>query len=368
MRIAILYGGKSSEHEVSLVSAASVVRNIDKEKYSIVLIGITKKGVWYLQNETDAEKLSVIEDSKNAVNIIPGKGKDSFVVNNKSLEIDAVFPVVHGTFSEDGTLQGLLECANIPYVGCGVMSSALTMDKEKTKQIWQQARLPVVPYVCLKRCDLADSNKYDKLIENAINTLHFPLFVKPCNAGSSVGASKAENEKELSIAILEAFNWDNKILIEKSVKALEIECSVTGNSEIEDGENTCNTVVSYTPGEIVPSHTFYDYDAKYNDPNGAALKIPAEISGELTQKVRTLAVEAYKALDASGLSRVDFFIDQNDGMLYLNEINTIPGFTSISMFPKMCEKSGLKYSALIDLLLEEALNRFNARNALNTSR
>lgn len=379
MKVAIIYGGKSSEHEVSLVSASSVARQIDKSKYEVSLIAITKKGQWFLQPESELERIAndedasftIIEDEKNAVCVVPGLAKKSFILpnqNGKSLDIDVVFPVVHGTFCEDGTLQGLLEYAGLPYVGCGVMASAVTMDKEKTKQIWEQSNLPVVPYKCLKRCDLADSKKYDALVLETINTLHFPLFVKPCNAGSSVGASKAQNEKELSLAILDAFNYDNKILIEKSINAREIECSVTGNVEIESSEDDANKVKAYVPGEIAPNHEFYDYDAKYNDPNGADLLIPANLSDAQIIEIQELAVKAYKALDASGLSRIDFFINKDDNKLYLNEINTIPGFTSISMFPKMCEIGGLKYKDLIDLLLTEAVNRFKAKDALKTSR
>ena len=376
MNIAILFGGKSGEHEVSLISASSVVRNIDSKKFKIVPIGISKSGVWFLQSDEELERVrsdeknsfNIIEDEKNLVSVIPGRGKNSFCVGVKPLEIDAVFPCVHGTNCEDGILQGLLEAANIPYVGCSVAASALTMDKEKTKQVWQNAGLPVVPYVCVRRSDLNDGAAFKKIIDGAISQFGFPLFVKPCNAGSSVGAAKATNAQELSAALDEAFLWDNKVLIEKSIDAREIECSVTGNATIQNEKSRCGKVAAYIPGEILPNHDFYDYDAKYTDPNGAVLKIPAMLEKAQIEKVRTLAQTAYKILDCSGLSRVDFFIDKNSGELFLNEINTIPGFTSISMFSKMCEAGGLKYGELITLLIEEAMEVFEQKKTLLTSR
>lgn len=376
MNIAILFGGKSGEHEVSLISASSVVRNIDSKKFKIVPIGISKSGVWFLQSNEELERVrsdeknsfNIIEDEKNIVSVIPGRGKNSFCASGKPLEIDAVFPCVHGTNCEDGILQGLLEAANIPYVGCSVAASALTMDKERTKQVWQNAGLPVVPYVCVRRADLNDGAACKKIIDGAISQFGFPLFVKPCNAGSSVGAAKASNAQELSAALDNAFLWDNKVLIEKSIDAREIECSVTGNATIQNEKNQCGKIAAYVPGEILPNHDFYDYDAKYTDPDGAVLKIPAMLENAQIEKVRALAQEAYKILDCSGLSRVDFFIDKNSGELFLNEINTIPGFTSISMFSKMCEAGGLNYGQLITLLIEEALEVFEQKKSLLTSR
>lgn len=376
MNIAILFGGKSGEHEVSLISASSVVRNIDSKKFKIVPIGISKSGVWFLQSDEELERVrsdeknsfNIIEDEKNLVSVIPGRGKNSFCASGKPLEIDAVFPCVHGTNCEDGILQGLLEAANIPYVGCSVAASALTMDKERTKQVWQNAGLPVVPYVCVRRADLNDGAACKKIIDGAISQFGFPLFVKPCDAGSSVGAAKASNAQELSAALDNAFLWDNKVLIEKSIDAREIECSVTGNATIQNEKNQCGKIAAYVPGEILPNHDFYDYDAKYTDPDGAVLKIPAMLENAQIEKVRALAQEAYKILDCSGLSRVDFFIDKNSGELFLNEINTIPGFTSISMFSKMCEAGGLNYGQLITLLIEEALEVFEQKKSLLTSR
>lgn len=374
MTIAILYGGRSSEHEVSLVSATSVVRNIDLKKHQLVLIGITKDNHWFLQSEDelnrvlDDEKatLRIVEANDKAVHILPGNGKTSFSINGKQIPVDVVFPVMHGQFVEDGILQGLLESCEIPYVGCGVMASAVSMDKDFTKKIWEVNGLPVVPYVTYTKADISDSKKYDELFASTIEKFGFPLFVKPCNAGSSVGASKASNPKEFSMALMEAFMYDNKVLVEKAVNAKEVECSVTGNSVIET--TAASKVTAYNPGEVVPTHEFYDYEAKYNDPDGAALKIPADITEEQMAYVKETAVKAYEAVNASGLSRVDFFIDKDNGEIYINEINTLPGFTSISMFPKMCEASGLAYSSLIELVLEEAIERFKSKNALQTSK
>ena len=223
------------------------------------------------------------------------------------------------------------------------------MDKEKTKQVLETCGIAVVPYICMKRCDMLDSNRYDQLFNKAIESFGFPLFVKPCCAGSSNGASKAENPKQLSFALMEAFEWDDKVLIEKGINAREI-------------------VKAYIPGEILPTHTFYDYDAKYKDPNGAGLQIPADLSPDMIETIRSEAVKAYKALDTEGLSRVDFFIDKDTNDLYFNEINTMPGFTPISMFPKMCEKAGLEFTQLTELLIDEAIARYKSKSRIQTSR
>lgn len=376
MNICVIYGGKSGEHEISLISASSIVRNIKKEN-NVILIAITKSGKWYLQPESEYERickdssatLKITEDEKSAISIIPGNGKDAFAVCGKPLEIDVVFPALHGTYGEDGTIQGLFDMADIPYVGCTTLASAVTMDKEKTKMIWQSAGLPVVPYVCMKRFVMLDSVLYDSFIEETEKELGgYPLFVKPCCAGSSNGAGKANNRRELSYQLMQAFQWDDKVLIEKAINAREVECSVTGNSVTFAPESEIEDVVAYIPGEIVPSHTFYDFDAKYNDPDGARLQIPANLSENDLEKIRKTACAAYKTLDASGLSRVDFFIDKDSGQVYLNEINTMPGFTSISMFPKMCDAAGLNYPELIDLLISEALEKYKSKKTLITSR
>ena len=376
MNIAIIYGGRSGEHEVSLISAAAIARGVEKSN-NIVLIGISKNGKWYLQDNSELDRinkdssspLKIEEKEENLISIIPGNGKNAFTVNGKPLEIDVVFPALHGTYGEDGTIQGLFEMADIPYVGCTHISSAITMDKEKTKMIWQSVGLPVVPYVCMKRFVMMDSVLYDAFIEETEKELGYPMFVKPCCAGSSNGASKANNKKELGFAIMEAFQWDDKVLIEKSINdAREIECSVTGNSITGLPESETEDVIAYIPGEIAPSHDFYDFDAKYNDPDGAQLLIPAELSENDLEKIRKTAMAAYKTLDATGLSRVDFFIDKDTKEVYLNEINTMPGFTPISMFPKMCDAAGLDFTNLINLLVEQALEKYKSKQKLQTSR
>ena len=376
MKIGVIYGGRSGEHEISLISAAAIARGIKKDN-EVVLIGITKAGKWYLQPQSEYKRicddtsaaLTITEDEKNAVSVIPGGKKNAFVAGGKSLELDVVFPALHGTYGEDGTIQGLFDMADVAYVGCTTLASAITMDKEKTKMLWQAAGLPVVPYVCMKRFVMMDSVLYDAFIEEAEKELGgYPLFVKPCCAGSSNGAAKAKDRRELCYNLMEAFLWDDKVLIEKSINAREVECSVTGNSVTYPADSDVEEVVAYIPGEIAPSHTFYDFDAKYNDPDGAKLMIPAELSENDLEKIRKTACAAYKVLDATGLARVDFFIDRDTKAVYLNEINTMPGFTTISMFPKMCDAAGLHFEALTDLLIQEAVARYEAKSKLSTSR
>ncbi len=376
MNVTVIYGGKSGEHEVSLVSAAAVARNIDK-KHKITLIAITKDGRWFLQPESELERIlndenahfEIIEAEQNEVMTIPGGGMErTFFVNGKVLGTDVIFPVLHGTFGEDGTIQGLFEMIGVPYVGCSPLASAITMDKEKTKAVLNNAGIPLVPGFCVRRSELADWKKYDEILERAEKEIGFPLFVKPCSAGSSVGAGLAADLRHLNAAIVEAFNWDDKILIEKAVNAREIECSVTGNPTIADGQKSFEVLTAYGPGEIAPKHEFYDYDAKYNDPDGADLLIPARLPEERLEEVRTVAKKAFAVLDLCGLSRVDFFVDKDTDKLYLNEINTMPGFTQISMFPKMCAHSGLDFTSLTELLINEALSKFEGTSKLKTSR
>ena len=269
MKIALIYGGRSGEHEISLVSAAAIARGLAKNN-DVVLIGITPKGKWFLQDEAELNRITsdtkasfkITEDQSKAVYVVPGAGKNCFRTPSEQLEIDVVFPALHGTYGEDGTIQGLLDMADIPYVGCTTMASSLTMDKEKTKQVLEAAGIPVVPYICMKRCDLNDSHRYDEIFQRCIDDLGFPLFIKPCCAGSSNGANKAKTPKELSFYLMEAFSWDDKVLIEKAINAREVECSVTGNSTTANPNNADEVVKAYIPGEIVPTHTFYDFDAK----------------------------------------------------------------------------------------------------------
>lgn len=376
MNVVLLYGGKSGEHEVSLVSAAAVARNLGKA-HTLRLISVSKDGCWYLEDEKYYKELldnpnaalAVHEVEQNRVCVVPGGGcQKAFAVGNSYIPCDVVFPVMHGTYSEDGTIQGLFEMAGVPYVGCGVLSSAACMDKETTKVLLQSAGLPVVPYVCITRADVNNSALYDAKVEKAVREFGFPLFVKPCSAGSSDGASKAANAKELSVALMEAFQWDNKVLIEQAIDAREVECSVTGNSVTGSPDKAETVLTAYGPGEIVPKRVFYDYDSKYNDPDAAELKIPADLDTQKIACIKETAKKAYAAVNASGLSRVDFFVDRKDGKVYLNEINTLPGFTGISMFPKLCASEGLDFTRLIDLLFAEAMARFKERSLLRTSR
>ena len=373
MNITVIYGGRSGEHEVSLVSAAAIVRGLSEKGHTINLIAITKEGRWYLQPKSELERILAdekasfkvkSEDESQIVSIIPSDGMNAFVVNGKPVRTDVVFPALHGSYGEDGTIQGLFEVADLPYVGCTTMSSALTMDKEKTKQVWQSAGLPVVPYVCMPRYAMLDSVIYDAILDDTEKELGYPLFVKPSSAGSSNVAARCEDRKHLSFALMQAFQWDDKVLIEKSINAREIECSVTGNAVSGPGDSDVEAVTAYIPGEILPTHDFYDYDAKYNDENGAALKIPADLKEEALEKIRKVAVAAYKVLDCSGLARVDFFISKDDGQVYLNEINTLPGFTPISMFPKMCEAAGLEFPDLCQLLVDEAVAKYKSKSSL----
>ncbi len=363
MNIIVLYGGKSSEHEISLLSASSVIRNINHKKHIVSLIGITKEGQWFLQNKSEIDRIMekpqailAIQKTNEMISIIPGNGDRGFKTASKTIPCDVVFPVLHGSYGEDGTIQGLLEMIQIPYVGCGVMTSSLTMDKEKTKQVWQNKNLPIVPFVCIKKHEFLSANTKESLIIKAETEFGYPLFVKPCNAGSSVGTAKVGDRGLLKKALEDAFSWDTKVLIEPFISAREIECSVMGNDEI---------FVSVL-GEIMSTHEFYDYEAKYNDPNGAEFQIPALISTEQTKIIRNLAQKAYQAVDASGLSRVDFFIDKETKRIYLNEINTIPGFTPISMFSKMFEATGVPYKAVIEQLITLALERFKIKQDLKT--
>ncbi len=367
--IAVVYGGRSGEHEVSLVSAASVARNLDPKTNDVLLVGIAKDGRWYLQEERElarcragAAALGLAADKDRQVAVVPGGGRDGGLVRLAAagtvpLRVDAVFPVLHGTFGEDGTIQGLFEMAGLPYVGAGVIGSAIGMDKDKAKSLWIQAGLPVVPYLAVREADWNGGRRRD-IVETAERAFPYPLFVKPSCAGSSVGAGKASGRAELERALDAAFAWDDKALVEPFVPAREIECSVTGNEAPE----------AYTPGEVAPTHEFYDYEAKYVDPDGAALIIPADLPTEALAKVKDIAVKAYRAAEIVGLARVDFFVRKDTGEIFLNEVNTMPGFTGISMFPKMCEASGLSYPALLEKVIALALARHGKRASRDYTR
>ncbi|MDR1316790.1 MAG: D-alanine--D-alanine ligase [Spirochaetales bacterium] len=351
--VLVLYGGRSGEHEVSLVSAASVARAIDS-RWTVLLAGIDKEGVWYFQPEEEllrikkdaGSPLRVIKDSGEILGLIPGRG---IARKGELLAVDVVFPVLHGSFGEDGLLQGLLENARLAYAGSGVLGSALCMDKDKVKQIWRESGLPVVSSFTLRKTQDAAG-----CVAAAEKDMGYPLFVKPSRTGSSVGITKAHSRAELEAALREAFRFDTKVLIEKAINAREIECSVVGN----------HAPRAFTPGEIIPSHEFYDYAAKYTDPQGARLLIPADLDSAVLEEIKRLAVRAYAAAEAAGLARVDFFVEKGTGNIFINEINTIPGFTPISMFPRLCAHDGLSYPDLINELLELGISRFRETEEL----
>lgn len=359
-RIGILFGGKSGEHEVSLMSAASVFAHIDRRRFEPVLIGINRDGHWYLQTaprlSSDQTTLKMSTEPQNIVSILPGRG---LWTGEGQLDLAAIFPVLHGTFGEDGTVQGLLEVAGLPYVGAGVLGSSLGMDKAMVKRVWMEAGLPVIPFEEVLRQEMDSDASAAAVLERISARFSFPLFVKPSRSGSSVGVTRAADTRELWEALHTAFKFDTKTLVEPEVRGREVECSVVGNEYPE----------AYAVGEIVPTHEhkFYDYDAKYLDPDGALLRVPAPLSAETTAAVQKLAVAAYKSADTEGFARLDFFVTDADEVV-LNEINTIPGFTSISMFPKLCDEAGLGYSALITTLIELGIERYQQRTGLHYSR
>ncbi len=359
MKVAIVYGGKSGEHEVSLMSAASIVRHIKKE-HKIYLIGISHEGVWHLQpdavleNCLESEKPLQLRTEAPHVLIAPGKGLRVYGAHGSSdIQLDLVFPVLHGSFGEDGTVQGLLECADLAYVGADVQGSAIGMDKALAKTLWMEAGLPVVPFFPIQSHELLEKG-LEFFITQAEKRFGWPVFVKPARTGSSVGTSKAGNPSEFEAAVKEGFRFDTKILVEPFMVAREIECSVIGNEQIR----------SFAPGEVIPNHAYYDYDAKYTDPDGASFVIPALLEPAQKEKIMQTAIRAYSVAGLQGMARVDFFVDKKTGEIFLNEVNTIPGFTSISMFPKMCEAGSLPYAELIDELFALAVSRKKNRREL----
>ncbi|MEW9124716.1 MAG: D-alanine--D-alanine ligase [Thermotaleaceae bacterium] len=361
LNIGIVFGGKSGEHEVSLMSAASVIRAINPEKYTIVPIGITKEGNWMLYRgpvekiesgewEGISNKLLQQEPQKNSFSVLP-MGKSLSSQGETTLpaqlgeEIQVVFPLLHGPYGEDGTIQGLFEMADIPYVGAGVMASALGMDKVYAKKLFEMAGLPMGKYMTILRKKLYENIAL--CISRIEENFQYPVFVKPANLGSSVGISKARSGEELEKALQAAAKYDRKILVEEFIPCRELECAVLGNEEPR----------ASVVGEIIPSKEFYDYHAKYFDDGKSTLIIPAHISNEKAEKVREMALKAYKAIDCCGLARVDFFMNKETEQIYINEINTMPGFTKYSMYPLLWEASGLSYPQLIDQLIQLALER-----------
>jgi len=344
IRLAVLFGGISGEHEVSCLSAASILGNLDPQRYEVTPIGIALDGRWYLQPAWTGGALRVVADPAAEVWIRPALGLAS---KAGPLALDAVFPITHGVRGEDGRLQGLLEWAGLPYAGAGVLGSALGMDKDFAKQVWTHQGLPVVPSLTLRRERLSTEADRAGAFARAVETLGLPLFVKPANSGSSVGVVKVASAAEFGPALDQAFAVDRKVLLETAVDAREIEVAVLGGLDPR----------AYGPGEIVPHHEFYDYEAKYTDPDGAALVIPAALSPAQSARVLDLAVQAYRALETEGFARVDFFVDRKTDALWINEINTLPGFTTISMFPRMAIAGGLTYAQVLDKIVDQALAR-----------
>lgn len=340
MKIAILFGGKSTEHEVSRISAASVLRNINQTKYDIYPIGITKDGKWF-EYTGSIDKIENGEWEKDEYYKTPD-GQN--ILFNK--EVDVIFPVLHGLYGEDGTIQGLAKLLNIPCVGPGVMSSAICMDKVYTKYLLENFNIKQANYVVVNKCDY--SNNKEEIIKTIENKLGYDIFIKPSNSGSSVGITKAHNKEELVYGLENAFKYDRKVLVEEALNAREVEVAVLGNDYPQ----------AAVPGEIIPAKEFYDYDAKYND-EASKLLIPANLNEEETKNIKEIAIKVFKILDCAGMSRVDFLVDKETGVPYLNEVNTIPGFTSISMYPKLWESTGKAYTDLIDELIKLAQERNN---------
>ncbi|NGP45918.1 D-alanine--D-alanine ligase [Bacillaceae bacterium SIJ1] len=359
-KVGIIFGGKSAEHEVSLQSAKNIIDAIDRTKYDVVLLGIDKQGRWQLNEASSfllhAENPALIQlnQSSYGVAMVPGRSSEQFVATQSGDpldQLDVIFPIVHGTLGEDGSLQGLLRMANLPYVGPNVLSSAICMDKDIAKRLLQAADLPV-----------ARGLSFTKARQDAIDfttvkeTLGLPVFIKPANQGSSVGVSKATCEESFFKAVEDAFQYDTKIVVEEEIIGREIEVAVLGNEHPE----------ASLPGEILPQSGFYSYESKYIDDEGARLELPASLAEKEVKDIQKLALDAFQTLQCEGLARVDFFL-KPDGQWVINEVNTLPGFTQISMYPKLWEISGLSYTALIDQLLELAIERYERETQLKSS-
>lgn len=335
LKIALLFGGKSAEHDVSMLSAKNVFNALDKNKYDIFLIGIDKSGYWnFFEDPKVLSEKSIEKTDRNHNGFLdPDCGK--ILVNS-----DVIFPVLHGGAGEDGTIQGFLKLINKPFVGPGVLGSALGMDKEVAKRLLNQAGIVTAKFITLRDYDAVDF----KIIKKQLG---LPLFIKPANSGSSIGVSKVKKEPEFIPSLKEAFKYDNKILIEEFIDGRQIECSILGNEK----------PIASIPGEVITTHEFYSYEAKYLDKNGATLEIPAKLNKKTSKQIQEISLKTFKVLECFGLSRVDLFLDKK-GRVYVNEINTLPGFTSISMYPKLWEASGISYSDLIDKLIKLAIEKF----------
>jgi len=367
IHVGVIFGGRSGEHEVSLASARSVMSAMDKEKYEIVPIGITKEGRWIASGDPlmaleagDAgvsQPVALLGDPSRR-GLMRLEDTEQAVKATRLAELDVVFPILHGPYGEDGTVQGLLELAGIPYVGAGVIGSALGLDKAVFKDVMLAHGLPITDYLLVKRKEW--ETVPEEVMDRAEAALGYPVFTKPANLGSSVGIRKCHDREELTRGLTEAARYDRKLLVEAAVPAArEIEVSVLGNDD----------PIASVPGEIIPSREFYSYEAKYIDHGDEAsgLLIPAPISPEMTERVRDLAVQAYKAIDCAGMARADFLLSGETGELYVSELNTIPGFTTISMYPKLWEASGIPYPELIERLIDLAIERYQDKGCSETS-
>lgn len=348
LKVCVIFGGCSPEHDISLKSATSVIANLDREKYELYLLGITKEGGWYLYNgdEQRLENDGWLDDESKLVRAIisPDRTQKAIVTEDgRKIYPDIVFPVLHGENGEDGTVQGLLELAGIKYVGMGVLSSAVSMDKAYTKVVLNEAGIPQADWVIVHKYELSEPQEVLDTIENKLG---YPCFVKPCNTGSSVGVGKAHDRKELIETLNNAMKFDRKVIVEEFIDGHEVECALLGNGV---PEASCI-------GEIIPMVEFYDFDAKYVD-NTTVLEIPAKLPKETAENIKQLAKKAFVALDGTGLTRADFFVKRDGGGIVLNEVNTMPGFTNISMYPKLWQAEGKTYKGLLDELIELGLNK-----------
>lgn len=356
--VGLLFGGKSGEHEVSLRSAASILSAIDRARYQVIPIGITKEGRWRADPEFKEGGFPEILQQGAPVLLPPESPPSGSLIQieaagsrgGRRTSVDVVFPVLHGPFGEDGTIQGLLELANLPYVGAGVLGSAVAMDKDVMKRLFQQGGVPTAPFLAYRWDHWR--NRVRKLEQQVADRLGYPCFVKPANLGSSIGISKVERAEDLSDALARAGEFDEKVIVERALDAREIECSVLGNDDPQ----------ASLPGEVIPRSGFYDYRAKYLD-DSAELVVPARLRPDQVETIQQLAVRSFQVLECQGMARVDFFLERETEDLYVNEINTIPGFTSISMYPKLWQASGLSYSELIDRLIRLALERHRRRQS-----
>jgi D-alanine-D-alanine ligase len=363
LRVGVLFGGRSGEHDVSLHSASAVIAALQQAGHEVVPIGITRAGRWLVGDDPHRALSSGDASGEQSVSMLPEPGGAGLVALGGAQgslskarvgRLDVLFPVLHGTYGEDGTVQGLFELAAVPYAGAGVLGSALGMDKVVQKALWRGLGLPVVEHLSVRRHELErDSEAVMDRVEQALD---YPCFTKPANLGSSVGVSKARNRTELQLGLQQAARYDAKLIVERAIDARELECGVLGNDE----------PMASVVGEIVAGADFYDYRAKYLDSGSQAI-IPADIDADLASRVRRLAIEAFKAVDAAGLARVDFFLDRSNGQLYINEINTMPGFTEISMYPKLWQASGVSFSELVTRIAGLGMQRFAERARNQTS-